>query len=73
MSQKLKHQDPSTTAVAAITSRCKADGCKAGSQKMDFCEEHFTWFKFGLVDKHGHRPIDFDKKYAAFVKHHKVA
>jgi hypothetical protein len=71
MSQKLKHQ--SDNVVALATSRCTAEGCKAGTERMTFCGEHYEWFKFGLVDKSGKRPSDFDKKFDAFAKFKKIA
>jgi hypothetical protein len=40
---------------------------------MNFCKEHYDWFKFGLITKEGKRPTDFDKKYTAYMKHHKAA
>ena len=75
MAQKLKHQAPAgAQAPATMTvSNCKAEGCKKKAEKMDFCSEHYDWFKFGLITKEGKKPIDFDKKYAAFSKHRKVA
>lgn len=72
MSQKLKHQNQENV-VAMATSRCTAEGCKAGAERMTFCAEHFAWFKFGLVDKTGKRPTDFDKKFDAYKKFKKHA
>lgn len=46
--------------------RCPVCGQKP--VKAGFCEEHFMWFKFGLVNKKGERPVDFDKKFMAFQK-----
>ena len=72
MSQKLKHQTQDNV-VALATSRCTAEGCKKGTERMTFCNEHYGWFKFGLIDKAGKRPSDFDKKFDAFMKHSKKA
>ncbi len=53
-----------------MPSRCACEGCKKPSDLMNFCGEHYEWFKFGLITKEGKRPTDFDKKYQAFRKHH---
>lgn len=50
-------------------SRCPVCGSKP--EKAGFCGEHFAWFKFGLVNKKGEKPIDFDKKFMAFQKRFK--
>jgi hypothetical protein len=33
---------------------------------MNFCPEHYAWFKEGLVSKTGQKPTDFDKKWHDF-------
>lgn len=47
--------------------RCKAEGCKAKSSKANFCQEHFEWFKAGLITKEGAKAQDFEKKYYQWV------
>lgn len=79
MAQKLKHQDPGQTQgqpsgnVAQLPTSCVADGCKKKSEKLGFCAEHYDWFKWGLLTREGKKPVDFDKKYQAFMKHKKAA
>lgn len=77
MAQKLKHQEPKAEGTMAPVSNlptaCKAQGCKKKSDKLDFCNEHYDWFKFGLITREGAKPIDFDKKYQSYMKHKKVA
>lgn len=79
MSQKLKHQEPKAggaapgAPVSNLPTACKSQGCKKKSDKMDFCNEHYDWFKFGLITREGVKPIDFDKKYQSYMKHKKVA
>ncbi len=76
MSEKLKHkQQPpgQNNNVVAMPSKCGCEGCGKKSDLMNFCQEHYSWFKFGLLTKEGKRPSDFDKKYSAFTKHQKVA
>ena len=45
---------------------CVAEGCKIKPSRAGFCEEHYIWFKEGLVTKDGRRPVDFDKKFFNF-------
>jgi len=76
MATKLKHQNQDNqngggNVVALV--RCTAQGCNKKAELMTFCHEHYDWFKFGLINKHGERPSDFDKKYLAYQKHHKKA
>lgn len=47
---------------------CRAEGCKKKMEKADFCNEHFIWFKAGLVKKDGSAPKDFDKKYIQYIR-----
>jgi hypothetical protein len=42
---------------------CKCGGCKKPQARFTFCDEHYEWFKFGLISKVGDRVPDFDKKY----------
>ena len=51
--------------------RCHADGCKAKSTKAGFCEEHFAWFKAGLITKEGAKAQDFEKKFYQYQATHK--
>lgn len=53
--------------VVALPSRCAVDACGKKISKMNFCDEHFGWFKEGLVNKAGVKPKDFDKKFQAFL------
>jgi hypothetical protein len=78
MAQKLKHKEvnsgaPAPGPVVNLPTNCKAEGCKKKSEKMDFCSEHYDWFKWGLLTREGKKPIDFDKKHQAYTKHKKVA
>jgi hypothetical protein len=59
--------------VAQMPTRCCAEGCSQKAARMNFCSEHFVWFKEGLVNREGQRPSDFDKKYQAFAARHKKA
>jgi hypothetical protein len=59
--------------VALGSSQCTADGCKKKSDRAGFCNEHYDWFKAGLINKKGQKPTDFDKKYMAFMGRKKAA
>ncbi len=52
--------------------RCKAEGCKKKPSKADFCEEHYEWFKAGLITKDGSLAKDFDKKHQQWVARHSI-
>jgi hypothetical protein len=70
---KPKNQGGGATVIDMASMRCKADGCNKKSSKADFCEEHFEWFKMGLITKEGHRAADFEKKFQQYLKHQKKA
>ena len=53
--------------VIAMGTTCCVEKCTKKSDRMNFCAEHFGWFKEGLVNKKGQKPTDFDKKYQAFM------
>lgn len=68
---KTQQGGSSNNVVALVIDRCKAEGCKSKAHRAGFCEEHFLWFKEGLVTADGHFAKDFDKKYQQFMKHKK--
>jgi hypothetical protein len=47
--------------VVALT-RCCTDNCAKRDTRAGFCDEHFMWFKEGLITKEGNKVKDFDKK-----------
>lgn len=72
MATKLKHQTQDSSGGNVVSlSRCTAQGCNKKSDLLTFCNEHYDWFKFGLINKQGERPTDFDKKYIAFQRQQK--
>lgn len=54
-------------------SMCPVEKCGKKASRSEFCEEHFAWFKEGLIARNGAKPKDFDKKYQAFLMRHKKA
>jgi hypothetical protein len=56
-----------TTVVAE--ERCKSEGCKHAQARFTFCDEHYEWFKFGLITKVGKKVSDFEKKYTHYTAH----
>ena len=45
---------------------CIVEKCGKRTDRMNFCTEHYAWFKEGLINKKGVRPSDFDKKFQAY-------
>ena len=45
---------------------CCAEKCGKKADRLNFCPEHYAWFKEGLLSRQGVRPSDFDKKFQAF-------
>lgn len=69
MATKLKHQAPEANSSNVVSlNKCTAEGCKHRADVMSFCNEHYDWFKFGLITKEGKRPTDFDKKFQAYKR-----
>lgn len=66
--QSLKPAGAPNNVVSIVVDRCKAEGCKAKSSRAGFCEEHYMWFKEGLVTVDGHHAKDFEKKYQQFMR-----
>ena len=53
--------------------KCVAEGCKKNPERAGFCQEHYMWFKEGLITMEGYHAKDFDKKYNAFLQRQKKA
>lgn len=51
-----------------VVERCPAEDCGKKPKRMHFCEEHFEWFKAGLINRMGQKPSDFDKKYQSYQR-----
>jgi hypothetical protein len=52
--------------VQLTTSVCCVEKCGKKGDRLNFCPEHYVWFKEGLVNRKGQRPLDFDKKFQAW-------
>jgi hypothetical protein len=61
-------QTPGAGNQADVVKKCSDESCKQKGSRAGFCEEHFIWFKEGLLTTEGQRPRDFDKKYQAFLQ-----
>ena len=64
--------DKNAPAAAPAANRgvgCLAEGCGKNAARAEFCEEHFQWFKLGLITKRGTRAKDFDKKFMQHARH----
>jgi len=66
-----KKQNTETVAVTS-EERCKSEGCKHAQARFTFCDQHYEWFKFGLVTKMGKKVSDFEKKFGHFQAHQAV-
>ena len=61
-------QIPAAKVINLNPLKCTAEECKTAPDKAGFCQEHFTWFKEGLITVQGSRAKDFDKKYHAWLR-----
>jgi hypothetical protein len=61
-----------TDMTVVAEDKCKSESCKKAQVRFTFCEEHYDWFKFGLITKVGKKVSDFDKKYEHFLSHQTV-
>jgi len=51
--------------------KCISEECKRKPDRAGFCEEHYVWFKEGLMTIDGYRAKDFDKKYHDWLRRSK--
>ncbi|MCB0361397.1 MAG: hypothetical protein KDD35_01660 [Bdellovibrionales bacterium] len=63
----------SDNAATSLLNRCLVEGCGKKASRMSFCNEHYQWFKDGLISKEGIKPKDFDKKHQAYLRRNKSA
>jgi hypothetical protein len=68
-----KQEQQASGGDVVVLSKCACEGCAKKSERLNFCAEHYGWFKFGLITKDGKRPTDFDKKMQAYLRHNKKA
>lgn len=59
--------------VVQMPTGCCVEKCAKKVERMNFCSEHYAWFKEGLVNKAGQKPTDFDKKFQAYSTRKKSA
>ena len=57
-----KKKETSAT-ESASRGPCTAQGCKRGSDRFEFCAEHYDHFKFGLIKKDGKPVSDYERKF----------
>ena len=70
--QPTNNNNPAPGKVIEMPKKCKGEGCSKKDTRAGFCEEHYMWFKEGLVNKDGVKVSDFDKKMQA-LQRRKVA
>jgi hypothetical protein len=69
-----QHQSPAPRAEAPARKGahapqpdgCHSYGCKTKAHRFNFCDEHYDWFKFGLIKKTGEPVSDFEKKFGHY-------
>ncbi len=66
MAKEHKKEDKPNN-VMSLPQKCKSDDCKQKDMRMGFCDEHFVWYKEGLITTKGEIVKDFDKKFQAFM------
>ncbi len=54
--------------ISLVANKCCAEDCKAKPARAGFCNEHYSWFKEGLLTLEGFKAKDFDKKYHAMMR-----
>ena len=59
--------------VIALPTTCCVEKCGKKGSRLNFCPEHYMWFKEGLVNRKGEKPTDFDKKFQDFLQRSKNA
>lgn len=59
--------------VSSLPVRCPVPDCGKKIVRAHFCEQHFDWFKEGLVTKTGQFAKDFDQKYQSYLRRQKKA
>lgn len=68
-----KAQNPNAGPGIVNEHMCRSEECKKKPDRAGFCNEHFSWFKWGLITMDGQKARDFDKKYQGFLQYKKSA
>ncbi len=66
-----KDNKPSQSSNVVPMAVCPAEKCGKKATRAEFCNEHFVWFKEGLIARSGEKAKDFDKKYQAYLMRQK--
>ncbi len=70
MAKDNKAAAPQGGGVVSLT-LCPVEKCGKKATRAEFCDEHFVWFKEGLINRKGEKAKDFDKKYQAYLMRNK--
>ena len=54
--------------VVDMPRKCKAEACAKKDSRFGFCEDHYGWYKEGLINTQGMKVLDFDKKMQAIQR-----
>ena len=71
--KKSMAQGINQTSIMKLPTQCSAQACQTKIDRLVFCKTHFGWYKEGLLNKHGRKPKDFDKKYQDYLNRHNQA
>lgn len=74
--KKITPSEPQTKIKGHIPAPggCYSWGCKAESNRFNFCNEHYDFFKFGLIKKSGEPVPDFEKKFEHYQEYlHRIS
>lgn len=63
-----KEQQQAGPKVMDMPRKCKGEACSKKDSRFGFCDEHYMWYKEGLINKHGQKVLDFDKKMQALER-----
>ena len=58
--------------IRLFSDQCLAEGCQKKASRAGFCEEHYLWFKKGLITIQGKKAKDFDRKYELFREKQRI-
>ncbi len=72
MAKEQKMTNTNSESGGVVLKKCCYSECRAKEVRAGFCDEHYSWFKAGVLTKDGLKPRDFDKKYLS-MKRRKAA
>jgi hypothetical protein len=65
---KREPQPVQNNVIKMFSDQCSAEGCTKKSSRAGFCDEHYLWFKEGLITIQGRKAKDFERKIERFME-----